>query len=125
MREQENIYLEQNLKWLQQNIPDVARTLEDDFEFEGRIQESFSFAAWNCKIEISENKSFYLHSLFDRERELRELTKEITENHTTLVLFGCVDFFFLSQSPPLMSNRLYQEHLYNIQWHLQCTDFLI
>lgn len=91
MKIEDTSCLEENMQWLQKNMPMVYFNLIKKSSQEDVVEEDFSDLGWNCLVRKSSNQCFRIHSTFDREREYDFFDNAIDAEHNMLVLFGCVD----------------------------------
>lgn len=87
---------EENIVWLQHNAPYLLRKVSAWQEDSTEVAVYNTDLGWNVKITNAAGGTFFLHSLYDREREYRKITANIESMHATVVLFGCAGGDFLN-----------------------------
>ncbi|MBP2636928.1 MAG: hypothetical protein H6Q72_2835 [Firmicutes bacterium] len=86
---------EKNITWLKQNSPHLSAKIAAWQFDQTEVAVQQTLMGWNAQISVSPGSAFCLHSLFEREREYKQITAAIDENHATVVLFGCGSGDFL------------------------------
>lgn len=104
--------LEENMVWLQHNAPYLYRKAAA-WQADNTEAAAWDTAlGWNVQISDAQGEAFFLHSLFDREREYQQVTANVEPMHSTVVLFGCAggDFLkWLTQNHPQIKHLIIVE----------------
>lgn len=106
---------EMNKQWLQKNMPAVAVKL-NGIDKEIQVSTIETKYGWNVRISKKDFFSFLLHSLYNREREYRGISRNIQPGYRTLVIVGCVGMDFLHY---IADNYLNIKHIILVEPHVE------
>ena len=81
---------EENQKWLEEKMPLIFSKIQEREDNNLQITVKETQKNWNIHVEKKGQFSFYVHSLYDRQREYQMMIRNVLSEHKTLVLFGAV-----------------------------------